>query len=164
MEGKFIYLRLFHALFCVFFLLSCTIAALLQTNIRATANRLMMQFQSDILNLPVVKPEVGETTALGAALAAGLEVGVWNNLDEISELRAIRETYKPQMDQYHRDRNWRGWNKAISRSIGWVDSESDQNMAGTSKSLFTSNKNTLRTMVLVGTAAGVGYLLGSRKK
>ena len=129
----------------------------------ATANRLMMQFQSDILNLPVVKPEVGETTAMGAAVAAGLEVGVWTSLEEISKLRAIRETYKPKMDEYHREKNWKGWNKAIARSIGWVDSDDDHLSAGKPKSFFESH-NPIHMLAWAGAAVGVGYLIGSRKK
>jgi len=87
----------------------------------ATENRLMMQFQSDILNKQVIRPEVGETTALGAAFAAGLAVGVWKDLDELSRMRAIRDTFKPSMPEHLREKNWHGWKKAVDKSMNWVD-------------------------------------------
>jgi glycerol kinase len=86
-----------------------------------TANALLMQFQADIINVPVVKPVVKETTALGAAFAAGLAVGVWKDLDEIKALWAEEERYLPSMEEATRMKNLQGWKKAIGKSMGWTD-------------------------------------------
>jgi|EP00970_Alexandrium_tamarense_P020664 glycerol kinase len=91
----------------------------------ATANKLMMQFQADMLDVPVVKPLVMETTALGAAFAAGLAVNVWKDLDEIKALWTITETFEPSMDESKRAKNWKGWNKAVQRSFDWIDEDGD---------------------------------------
>ena len=87
----------------------------------ATANRFLMQFQSDILNVPVVRPEYLETTGLGAAFAAGLAVRVWEDLNEISKMWRADTTWKPNMPPAERERCWKGWNKAVERSLNWLD-------------------------------------------
>jgi glycerol kinase len=92
-----------------------------------TANQLLMQFQADIINVPVVKPVVKETTALGAAFAAGLAVGVWSGLDELKALWKEEGRFQPLMNQSDREKNWNGWKKAITKSMGWVSSESEAN-------------------------------------
>jgi glycerol kinase len=84
-----------------------------------TANRLLMQFQADITNVPVVKPVVKETTALGAAFAAGLAVGIFKDLDEIRNLWQEEERFEPIMSEHERERAKLGWKKAISKSMGW---------------------------------------------
>ena len=89
----------------------------------ATANNLMMQFQADMLQVPVVKPAIMETTSLGVAFCAGLSVGVWSNAHEIKQLWAISKTYLPKMSQDEREYNWHGWNKAITKSFGWIEAE-----------------------------------------
>lgn len=86
-----------------------------------TANSLLMQFQADIIHVPVVKPVVKETTALGAAFAAGLAVGIWKNTDEIKKLWAEEERFLPTMDEQTRQRNLNGWKKAIDKSMGWAE-------------------------------------------
>lgn len=86
-----------------------------------TANSLLMQFQADILGLPVVKPSVMETTALGVAFAAGLAVGAWEDTSELSKLWSAADTYHPAMSENDRRKNWRGWHKAVERSLGWED-------------------------------------------
>ena len=86
-----------------------------------TANRLLMQFQADMINVPVVKPVVKETTALGAAFAAGLAVGVWKDLAEIKALWAEEERFLPSMSQEDREKNLAGWKKAITKSMGWAE-------------------------------------------
>mmetsp|Transcript_14487 Transcript_14487/g.27261 ORF Transcript_14487/g.27261 Transcript_14487/m.27261 type:complete len:599 (+) Transcript_14487:217-2013(+) len=86
-----------------------------------TANSLLMQFQADIINVPVVKPVVKETTALGAAFAAGLAVGVWKDLNEIKAFWAEEERFVPSMDEETRMKNLHGWKKAIHKSMGWAD-------------------------------------------
>ncbi|KAL7567495.1 hypothetical protein ACA910_009508 [Epithemia clementina (nom. ined.)] len=89
-----------------------------------TTNNLLMQFQADMLNVPVVKPKIKETTSLGVAFCAGLAVGVYRNLDEIKSLWAVSKTYLPRMSPEERHKNWNGWNKAVSRSLGWIDTTS----------------------------------------
>lgn len=96
----------------------------------ATANNLLMQFQADMLQVPVIKPLVKETTSLGVAFCAGLAVGVWKDLTEIKKLWAVSRTYHPKMSNEERNRNWRGWNKAVSRSLGWVDVSNGEPAAG----------------------------------
>jgi glycerol kinase len=91
----------------------------------ATANRFMMQFQADILDTPVVRPEYLETTAWGAGLAAGLAVGVWSGLEEIGKMWRPDVTWQPKMVKEERNRCWKGWNKAVERSLGWIEEEND---------------------------------------
>ena len=79
----------------------------------ATANQCLMQFQSDILDTDIMIPRVKETTALGAAYLAGLAVGFWKDTDEIKSMHAIVETYKPNMSEEVRNKNYDGWKKAI---------------------------------------------------
>lgn len=84
-------------------------------------NQLLMQFQSDILGVPVVRPQVAETTALGAAYAAGLAVGFWDNLEDLRQNWLIDETWEPDMDAETRDQLYNGWLKAVRRSMNWVE-------------------------------------------
>lgn len=85
------------------------------------ANELLMQFQADVLNVPVIRPTVIETTALGAAYAAGLAVGYWSDLDELRKNWAVDKTWYPQMDDEHRQRGLAGWRKAVKRTLDWVE-------------------------------------------
>jgi glycerol kinase len=84
-------------------------------------NELMMQFQADILDVPVVRPEIAETTSLGAAYAAGLAVGFWSNLDDLRANWRMNKTWKPSMDEMTRESLYAGWLKAVDRTLGWVD-------------------------------------------
>jgi len=84
-------------------------------------NELLMQFQADILGVPVIRPVVAETTALGAAYAAGLAVGFWDNLDDLRRNWAVDRVWEPQMDPETRERLYRGWLKAVERTFGWVE-------------------------------------------
>ncbi len=84
-------------------------------------NNLLMQFQSDILNIPVIKPKVTETTALGAAYAAGLAVKVWRSTDELKKHWSIDKSYKSKMKTYERENLYKCWKKAVNKSIGWID-------------------------------------------
>ena len=88
-----------------------------------TANSLLMQFTADMTNVPVIKPVVKETTALGAAYAAGLAVGVWKDTKEIKSLWAEEERFVPSMDSKLREKYLKGWKKAIQKSMGWVDGD-----------------------------------------
>lgn len=85
------------------------------------ANELLMQFQSDILNVPVVRPKVSETTALGAAYAAGLAVGFWSGLDELRKNWAKDKTWRPAMALPLREKYYQAWHKAVDRTFNWVE-------------------------------------------
>ncbi len=84
-------------------------------------NELLMQFQADILNKPVVRPSIKETTALGAAYAAGLAVGLFKNADELCSNWSVNKTWTPQMEDSKRESMYRSWKKAVSRTFDWVD-------------------------------------------
>ena len=88
-----------------------------------THNDLLMQFQADILGIPVVRPRIVETTALGAAYAAGLAVGVWADRDELRSHWKEDVRFEPRMDADERARRYRQWKKAVSKSIDWVDDD-----------------------------------------
>ncbi|WP_334123677.1 MULTISPECIES: glycerol kinase GlpK [Glutamicibacter] len=87
------------------------------------ANEALMQFQADILGVPVVRPKVTETTALGAAYAAGLAVGFWKDLGELETNWSEDKRWEPSMDEETRERNLRLWKKAVTRTFDWVDED-----------------------------------------
>ncbi len=87
----------------------------------ASANNLLMQFQSDILGVPVVRPKVTETTALGAAYLAGLAVGFWKNRSEIARQWQVDRRFKPALTKTRRVALLEGWNKALGRSRSWIE-------------------------------------------
>ena len=87
------------------------------------ANETLMQFQADLLGVDVVRPLIAETTALGAAYAAGLAVGYWASTDEISEHWGEGRRWSPQMDEGERERLFRQWTKAVQRTLDWVDDD-----------------------------------------
>jgi len=84
-------------------------------------NELFMQFQADILNVPVIRPKVSETTALGAAYAAGLAVGYWPNIEGLRQNWSADKTWESNMDNVKRDKLYRGWKKAVTRTFDWVE-------------------------------------------
>ena len=86
-------------------------------------NETLMQFQADILDVPVVRPRVAETTALGAAYAAGLAVGYWSGEDDLRKNWAEGGRWTPAMDADRRDRAYRLWKKAVTRTFDWVDAD-----------------------------------------
>ncbi|MGM7667395.1 glycerol kinase GlpK [Microbacterium sp. A93] len=88
-----------------------------------TVNDELMQFQADILGLPVVRPELVETTAVGAAHAAGLASGVWRDLEEVAGLWREGKRWEPAMSTRDRDRLLGRWDQAIQRSLGWADQD-----------------------------------------
>ncbi|MFJ8959604.1 glycerol kinase GlpK [Lentzea sp. NPDC102401] len=90
-----------------------------------TANNLLMQFLSDVLDVPVVRPIVAETTCLGAAYAAGLAVGYWSTTDELKANWHKAAEWKPSMDPDARDKGYRKWKKAVERTVGWMDEDDD---------------------------------------
>ncbi len=86
-----------------------------------TANELLMQFQADVLGIPVIRPAVTETTALGAAFAAGLAVGFWPDQAELRTRWKPARRWEPRMDERVREREYARWQKAVARSLDWVD-------------------------------------------
>jgi glycerol kinase len=86
-------------------------------------NDLLMQFQADLLGVPVYRPEVAETTALGAAYAAGLATGFWDSEDDLRENWAEDKRWEPQMDADKRDEYFKYWKKAVTRTFDWFDSD-----------------------------------------
>lgn len=86
----------------------------------ATVNNSLMQFQSDILGIPIVRPKIAETTALGAAYLAGLAVGCWDSFDEIQKQWAVEKRFEPQMDAEKANHLITQWNKAVGRTKHWL--------------------------------------------
>lgn len=86
----------------------------------AAVNHLAMQFQSDLLQIPVQRPQVVETTALGAAYLAGLAVGYWDNLQQLAANWRLQQEYRPRMPVEQSDRLYRGWQQAVARARGWT--------------------------------------------
>jgi glycerol kinase len=84
-------------------------------------NDMLMQFQADSLQVPVVRPKVAETTALGAAYAAGLAVGFWNSYDDLRQNWGMDKTWTPQMDSAEIEREYAQWKKAVTRTFDWLD-------------------------------------------
>jgi len=86
-------------------------------------NDLLMQFQADILGVPVIRPVVNETTALGSAYAAGLAVGFWESEEDIRNNWAEDKRWEPNMDEARREREYKNWKKAVTKTFGWVEDE-----------------------------------------
>jgi glycerol kinase len=87
----------------------------------ATANNLLMQFQSDLLGVPVDRPQVTETTALGAAYLAGLATGVWQDRQDLVKYWQLDRRFLPDMAEAERTRLYRGWQKAVERTLDWEE-------------------------------------------
>jgi glycerol kinase len=83
-------------------------------------NELLMQFQADILEVPVVRPKVIETTALGAAYAAGLATGVWAGIEDLVRNWSADKRWHPAMERDERERLFAAWVKAVERSLDWT--------------------------------------------
>jgi len=88
-----------------------------------TANETLMQFQADQVNVPVVRPVVAETTALGAAYAAGIAVGFWEGEKDVTANWAEDKRWEPKMDQDERERLFRNWKKAVTKTFDWMDDD-----------------------------------------
>ncbi|WP_392468952.1 glycerol kinase GlpK [Arsenicicoccus cauae] len=88
-----------------------------------TANEALMQFQADQLGVAVVRPQVAETTALGAAYAAGIAVGYWDGEQDVIDNWAEDARWEPQVDEDERERTYRLWQKAVTRTFDWVDDD-----------------------------------------
>ena len=89
----------------------------------ASRDKFLMQFQADILHKPVRRPVIRETTALGAALLAGLATGVWSSMEEVKSRMKTDRLYEPVMDEATRTKLLRGWHKAVGRSLDWAEPE-----------------------------------------
>lgn len=87
------------------------------------ANDALMQFQADILGVPVIRPKVAETTALGAAYAAGIAVGFWSGEQDVIDNWAEDKRWEPAADEGERDRQYRLWKKAVTKTFDWVDDD-----------------------------------------
>jgi glycerol kinase len=109
----------------------------LRTDGGMVGNDLLMQFQSDILNRPVVRPAIQETTALGACYVAGLAVGFFKDTEALRANWSVDYTWKPQMEEKVREEMYRFWKKAVMRSFDWIDSAANANE--------TQAPNTLKT-------------------
>ena len=86
-------------------------------------NDLLMQFQADLLGVPVIRPKVAETTSLGAAYAAGLATGLWSTEQEMRDNWVEDKRWEPQMDPSRRDEYDNYWKKAVTRPVDWFDAE-----------------------------------------
>jgi glycerol kinase len=84
-------------------------------------NELLMQFQADILSVPVIRPQVAETTSLGAAYAAGYAVGFWDDIESLRQNWQVDRVWQPQMGEDQREELYRGWKKAVERTLNWVE-------------------------------------------
>ena len=89
------------------------------------ANETLMEFQADILGVPVVRPVVAETTALGAAYAAGIAVGFWSGEQDVIDNWAEDKRWLPEMDDAARDKTYRNWKKAVTKTFDWVDADTE---------------------------------------
>ena len=92
-----------------------------------------MQFQSDILRTPVVRPKVYETTALGAAYLAGLAVGYWNDVHEIKKQWQVDKEFHPEMPEAQTEELLKGWQRAVRASIAWADETPEFRKSGSPK-------------------------------
>jgi glycerol kinase len=95
---------------------------LLRVDGGGTANSLLMQFQADILGIPIQLAAIAETTSLGAAYLAGLAVGLWPDTAQLSRMWRPAETYEPKMSADQREGLYAGWKRAVERARGWVES------------------------------------------
>ena len=87
----------------------------------ATANDLLMQFQADVLGVPVIRPLVAETTSLGAAYAAGLAVGFWSEVEDLRANWGKDKQWEPKLDKAEVEKEYAQWKKAVTRTFDWVD-------------------------------------------
>jgi glycerol kinase len=86
----------------------------------AVDNGFLMQFQADILGIPIIKPHVKEITSLGAAYSAGLATGFWESLDELKKNWRAEKTYEPTWSIEQRDEHYRNWKRAVEKAMGWM--------------------------------------------
>lgn len=92
----------------------------------ASANNFLMQFQADMINVPVKRPECVETTAMGAAYLAGLAVGYWKSKEDVVSNQKIAKVFTPEMSEEDRAAKRKGWNKAVKYAFGWAKDEPEE--------------------------------------
>ena len=92
-------------------------------------NDLLMQFQADLLGVPVIRPKVPETTSLGAAYAAGLATGFWGEVEDLRENWVEDKRWEPKMDAAERDEYYKYWKRAVTRTFDWFESEDEAEAA-----------------------------------
>ena len=97
-----------------------TEAAVLRMDGGAVRNDYLCQFQADLLGAPVMRPTVEETTAIGAAFAAGLATGVWSGIDELRELWRPGQVFEPRIGSDERDALYAGWKRATAAALSWA--------------------------------------------
>ena len=95
----------------------------------ASANNFLMQFQADMIDAPVERPECIETTAKGAAYLAGLAVGYWKDKEDVRKNQKIVRVFEPDMSEEERQKKMKGWNKAIKYAFGWARDDEDEEEA-----------------------------------
>ena len=95
----------------------------------ASANNFLMQFQADMIDAPVERPECIETTAKGAAYLAGLAVGYWKDKEDVRKNQKIARVFEPDMSEEERQKKMKGWNKAIKYAFGWARDDEDEEEA-----------------------------------
>ncbi len=93
-----------------------------------TANNTLMRFVADVLNVPVIRPNVAETVSLGAAYAAGLAVGFWPDIEALKDNWHKAAEWRPRMEPLARDRGYRKWKKAVARAMDWIDDDDDYDL------------------------------------
>jgi len=101
---------------------ACLQLALLRVDGGGTANSLLMQFQADMLGVPIQPSLVAETTSLGAAYLAGLAVGLWKDTAELARMWRAARTYEPNMSADQREALYAEWKRAVERARGWIQS------------------------------------------
>jgi len=94
---------------------------LLRVDGGASVSNVLLQFQADILRVDVIRSKIAETTALGAAFLAGLQLGIWHSKEEISRLCVPEKTFTAKMDEEYSNKIYKGWKKAVSRSMNWAE-------------------------------------------
>ena len=92
----------------------------------ASANNFLMQFQADMINAPVKRPQCVETTAMGAAYLAGLAVGYWKEKEDVVNNQKIDRIFTPEMEEEERKAKRKGWNKAVKYAYGWAKDEPEE--------------------------------------
>ena len=105
---------------------AATIAAALADWAREEHSAVLLRFQADMLGVDVVRPTVTETTALGAAYAAGIAVGFWSGEQDVIDNWAEDKRWTPSMDEAERGRLMRNWKKAVTKTLDWVDDDVEQ--------------------------------------
>jgi glycerol kinase len=88
----------------------------------ATSNNFLLQFQSDLLGIPVIRPKIIETTSLGAFILASIGVGIFKNLEEASKIWKVERIFEPERDKREMDLLYNRWKEAVRRSLGWTKS------------------------------------------